>query len=247
MRSEGIGAGVTWAADNRTVYYVTVDDAWRPDTVWRYRLGAGTPAEEVYHEPDERFWLAVGRTRSDAYILIAAGSAITSEIRYCDAADPAAEFTTVLPRREGVEYSLDHAVINGEHKFLIVHNNGAVNFTLVEAPVHDLSAQRTLIDHRDDVRIDGVDAFANHFVVSYRREALPRIQVWPIGADGEYGRPAGDFVRFAVDVGGSRREPELGFADDAGGGDVVSDAGAGLRPRTGDRSLDVVARTAGAR
>lgn len=186
---KGIGAGVVWAADDRTVYYVTVDDAWRPDTVWRYRLGAGRPAEQVYHEPDERFWLAVGRTRSDAYILIAAGSAITSDIRYGDAADPAAEFTAVLPRREGVEYSLDHALIGGEHKFLIVHNDGAVNFTLVEAPVRDPFTQRTLMEHRDDVRIDGVDAFANHFVVSYRREALPRIQVWPIGADGEYGRP----------------------------------------------------------
>ncbi|HXA11866.1 MAG TPA: oligopeptidase B, partial [Mycobacterium sp.] len=28
-----IGAGVTWAADSQTVYYVTVDEAWRPDTV----------------------------------------------------------------------------------------------------------------------------------------------------------------------------------------------------------------------
>src|ERR1700756_2744069 len=164
----GIGAGVTWAADSETVYYVTVDDAWRPDTVWRYRLGSGGPAEQVYHEPDERFWLAVGRTRSDAYVLIASGSAITSEIRYGDAADPQAQFTTVLSRREGVEYSLDHAVIGGHEKFLIVHNDGAVNFTLVEAPVDDPAVQRTLIGHRDDVRIDGVDAFANHLVVSYR-------------------------------------------------------------------------------
>jgi oligopeptidase B len=184
----GIGAGVTWAADNRTVYYSTVDDAWRPDTVWRYQLGSGADAEQVYHEPDERFWLAVGRTRSDAYILIAAGSAITSEAMYGDAADPKARFTTVLARREGVEYSLDHAVIGGEDKFLIVHNDGAVNFTLVEAPIDDPTSQRTLIEHRDDVRIDGVDAFANHLVVSYRSEALPRIQVWPISPDGDYGQ-----------------------------------------------------------
>ena len=29
----GIASGVTWAADNHTVYYTTVDDAWRPDTI----------------------------------------------------------------------------------------------------------------------------------------------------------------------------------------------------------------------
>jgi oligopeptidase B len=185
----GVGAGVTWATDNRTVYYVTVDAAWRPDTAWRYQLGSGEPAEEVYHESDERFWLAVGRTRSDAYVVIASGSAITSEVRYADAADPQAQFTTVLPRRDGVEYSVEHAVVGGQDRFLILHNDGAVNFTLVDAPVSDPGTQRTLIAHRDDVRLDGVDAFARHLVLSYRSEALPRLQVWPIDSDGNYAQP----------------------------------------------------------
>lgn len=186
----GIGAGATWAADNRTVYYVTVDDAWRPDTVWRHRLGAGLPAERVYHEPDERFWVAVGRTRSDKYLFIAAGSSVTSEVFYGDAADPEATFTPVLPRRELVEYSVEHAVVGGEDRFLILHNDGAENFTLVEAPVSDPTAFRTLIEHREDARLDAVDAFDGLLVVSYRSEALPRIQLWPIYADGNYGHPA---------------------------------------------------------
>jgi oligopeptidase B len=185
----GIGSGVTWAADNRTVYYVTVDDAWRPDTVWRHRLAAGLPSQKVFHEPDERFWLAVGRTRSNKYVLIAAGSAVTTEVHYADAADPEAEFTVVLPRRDLVEYSVEHAVVGGEDRFLIMHNDGALNFTLVDAPVSDPTAFRTLIEARDDVRLDGVDAFEKHLVVSYRREALPRIQLWPISADGTYGAP----------------------------------------------------------
>ena len=135
-----IGAGVTWAADNRTVYYLTLDAAHRPDKVWRYRLGSGEPSELVYHEADERFWLGVGLTRSEAYVFIASGSSITSEVRYADSADPHAEFTVVLPRREGVEYSVEHAVVGGQDRFLILHNDGAVNFTLTEAPVSDPTA-----------------------------------------------------------------------------------------------------------
>lgn len=184
----GIAAGATWATDNRTLYYLTVDAAWRPDTVWRHRLGAGLPAQRVYHEPDERFWLNVGRTRSDKYLMIAAGSAVTSEVRYADAADPEAEFTVVLPRRDGVEYGVEHAVVGGRDRFVILHNDGAVNFTMVDAPVEDPTAQTTLIAHRDDVRLDGVDAFGSHLVVSYRADALPRIQLWPLTADG-YGQP----------------------------------------------------------
>jgi oligopeptidase B len=190
----GIGAGVTWAADNRTVYYSTLDDAWRPDTIWRHRIGSGLPAEKVYHEPDDRFWLAVGRTRSNSYIIIAAGSAVTSEMRYGDAADPQTEFKVVWPRRELVEYSVEHVIVGGEDRFAILHNDGAENFTLVEAPVSDPTTFRTLIEHRDDVRLDAVDAFEGHLVVSYRSEALPRIQLWPIYANGGYGHP--EDIRF---------------------------------------------------
>jgi len=181
----GVGTGLTWSADGSCVYYTTVDEAWRPDTVWRHRIGSGEPDEKVFHEPDERFWVAVGRTRSNAYIVIVAGSAVTSEVRVADAMDPDADFVTVLPRRDGVEYTVEHAVVDGRDVFLILHNDGAVNFTLVEAPVEDPSAQRTLIPPRDDVRLEGVDAFAHHLVVHSRTEALPRLELWPI--DGGYG------------------------------------------------------------
>lgn len=183
----GIAAGVTWATDNATVYYTTVDEAWRPDTVWRHRLGVAGADEQVFHEPDERFWIAVGRSRSNAYIVIVAGSAITSEVRVADAADPAAQFTSVLPRRDGIEYTVEHAVVGGQDRFLILHNDGAVNFTLVQAPVSDPTDQTTLIPASDDVRLEGVDAFAGHIVVHSRREALPTIEVWPLLPGGEYG------------------------------------------------------------
>ncbi|BBX32025.1 protease 2 [Mycolicibacterium mageritense DSM 44476 = CIP 104973] len=185
----GIGAGATWAADSHTLYYSTVDDAWRPDTVWRHRLGSGLPSEKVYHEPDERFWVAVGRSRSDKYLFIASGSAVTSEVRYADATDPHAEFTSVWGRRDLVEYSVEHAVVGGEDRFLILHNDGAENFTLVEAPVNEPNDFHTLIPHRDDVRLDAVDAFDGFLVVSYRSEALPKIQLWSINANGGYSSP----------------------------------------------------------
>ncbi len=157
----GIGAGVTWA---RTTSRCTTSPSTRLAAGHRVAapIGSARPDQRVYHEADERYWLGVGRTRSDKYVIIAAGSAITSEVRYADAADPHAEFTVVWPRRDGIEYSVEHAIVGGEDRFLILHNDGAVNFTMVEAPVSDPTATRTLIEHRDDVRLDGVDAFDTH-------------------------------------------------------------------------------------
>ncbi|MEV0368024.1 S9 family peptidase [Nocardia fusca] len=182
--------GATWSLDGSHVFYQTVDESWRPDTVWRHRLGDTSAADvRVFHEPDERYWVSVGATRSEKYLMIWVGSKITTEGRVLESDDPTGEFRVLLPRREGVEYSAEHAVVAGEDRFLILHNDvvdgvKAENFVLAEAPADDPSRLRTLIGHRDDVRLEDIDAFSGQLVLSYRREALPRVAVWPLTADG---------------------------------------------------------------
>ncbi|WP_307851952.1 S9 family peptidase [Williamsia sp. CHRR-6] len=181
---ENTAGGATWSHDGRHVFYLTVDDAWRPDTVWRHDIGAGTPDVQVFHEPDERYWVGIGATRSDKYLMIALGSKITSEVRVLPADDPTGEFTVVWPRREGIEYDVEHAVIAGEDRFLITHNENAENFEVLDAPVTDPTATRVLVPHSADVRIEGVDAFADQLVLSYRRGAIPRVSIADLrGAD----------------------------------------------------------------
>ncbi|CRK53431.1 Protease 2 [Rhodococcus sp. RD6.2] len=186
----GIGAGATWSLDGTHVFYVTVDEAWRPDTVWRHELGTERSADvQVFHEPDERFWVDFDLTRSEKYLAIVIGSKITSEVHYLESSDPEGEFTVVWPREEGVEYGIEHAVVGGEDRFLILHNGvvdgvKAENFTLVDTPVGDPTDQRTLIAHRADARLEYIAAFAGHLVVGYRREALTRLAVWPLTESG---------------------------------------------------------------
>lgn len=182
--------GATWAPAGTHVFYQTVDESWRPDTVWRHRLGTPTAEDvRVFHEPDERYWVSVGSTRSEKYLMIWVGSKITSEGWVLESDNPEGEFRVLLPRREGVEYSAEHAVIAGEDRFLILHNDvvdgvKAQNFVLAEAPADDPSNMTILIGHRDDVRLEDVDAFASQLVLGYRREALPRVAVWPLTEDG---------------------------------------------------------------
>ena len=179
--------GATWSRDGTHLFYSTTDESWRPDRIWRHRLG--TPSTDdavVMHEPDERFWMGVGSTRSERFLVIALGSKITSEYHVIDAAEPEQAPRVVLPRREGVEYAIDHVVVGGEDRLLILHNDGAENFTLVDAPADapDPSNWRTLIAHDADVRLESSDAFAARVVVSYRRDALTRLGVIEIGDDG---------------------------------------------------------------
>lgn len=185
----GIAPGVTFSPDDRYVFYVTVDESWRPDTVWRHELGTDTSADvKVFHEPDESYWVGFGMTRSEKYLEIVLGSKITSEAWLLDAADPTGEFWCVRPREVGVEYDVEHAVWDGEDKLLVTHNDGAPNFCVgvgPVAPVSDWSALAELVPHRGNVRVEGVDAFMTSVVLSYRENALGRIAVARIVANGE--------------------------------------------------------------
>ncbi|MFW0789175.1 S9 family peptidase [Gordonia sp. CPCC 205333] len=174
--------GAVWSQDAAHVFYQTVDDSWRPDTVWRHDIGAGTEDVKVFHEPDERYWVGMGLTRSRQYLVIGVGSKITSEAYVLAADNPTGEFVSVAPRVEGVEYDVEHAVIGGSDYFLFTHNeerdgvkyeNSAVDI----APVADPTLRRELIGHSSERRIEGVDAFADYLTLSYRENALPQVAI----------------------------------------------------------------------
>ncbi|MBD1319706.1 S9 family peptidase [Gordonia hankookensis] len=174
--------GAVWSSDAQHVFYQTVDDAWRPDTVWRHDMGAGTDDVRVFHEPDERYWVGMGSTRSDKYLMIGVGSKITSEVYVLAADDPTGEFRSIAPRVEGVEYSVEHAVISGDDYYVVVHNDirdgvKAENFAIDIAPVDDPSARREFIAHDPQRRIEDLDAFRDYLVLSYRHAALPKLAI----------------------------------------------------------------------
>jgi oligopeptidase B len=171
--------GGAWSADASAFFYITVDDAWRPYRVWRHAIGTAASEDVlVFEEADAKFNVGVGLTRSKRYLMIGSASSLTSEIRMLDAADPTGEFTVVAPRRPGVDYQVEHQVmVDGTDRLLILHNDGAVNFELAQAMVATPTRWIPLIPHRDDTRLVGVDAFADHLVVYLRRDGLTGLRV----------------------------------------------------------------------
>jgi oligopeptidase B len=184
----GTSYGAAWASDNRTVFYTTLDESRRPWRVWRHRLGTDPTDDVIVHqEDDDRFFCSVERTRSGGFIVIDVRSAVTSETRLLRADDPDGVFTVLEPRRQGVEYGLDH---HGS-RFFIMSNEEAPNFRLVEAPVDDPGPHnwRELIPHSPDVKLEGIAAFARHLVVLERAEAVRRLRVMALDEGQERSDP----------------------------------------------------------
>ncbi|TXK10812.1 S9 family peptidase [Microbacterium saccharophilum] len=177
-------AGAMFSPDGRFVVYTTVDDAWRPDTVWLHEVGTDAATDaKLFHEPDERYWVGAGFTRSDRYLVIAAESSITSEEFLVDATDLRSPLQPVWPRREGVDYSLTHAVVDGEDVLYILHNDGALDFELVRVAASDPEGpHEVVLAHVPGRRLEDVSAFRDWGVVSYRREGLSRVGLLDYGS-----------------------------------------------------------------
>jgi oligopeptidase B len=173
--AERVGS-VVWANDNRTVFY-TQEDAVskRQYRLYRHTVGSSDPDTVVYEEPDEKFTVRAFKTRSEAYIIMELRSHTTSEARYIPAKDPAADWKTIEPRKQGVEYYADH----NADSFYIRANDTGRNFRLVTAPVTDPGSKNwhEAMAHNAAIMLDEMDMFRSFLVLYERENGLPQIRV----------------------------------------------------------------------
>jgi oligopeptidase B len=195
---EDVYYGFDFATDNRTLFYVRPDDAVRPYQIWRHVIGTSTADDVlVYEEEDERFFVSVALTRSEDYLVITSESKLTSETRLVPAADATAAPSVLEPRTQGVEYHVEHhRSADGSDRFFVLTNaDGAENFKLMVAPTSSPGRAHwaELLPHDPDVKLDDVDAFVGHLVISQRADGLEQLRVLPLGgSDG--GEPVGDRI-----------------------------------------------------
>ncbi|CAH0313931.1 S9 family peptidase [Pseudomonas mediterranea] len=179
---ENCDGSMTWANDSLTLFFGELDETHRPHKLWRYRLD-GTAAEEVFHEPDGRFFLHCYRSSSERQLILSLGSKTTSEVWVLDAAQPQQPFTCLAPRVEHHEYDVDHGLLDGQWTWLIRTNRDGINFALYQAPDAGVAPTeadwQNLIPHSDTVMIDGLSLNAGAMTLSLREGGLPIIEVHP--------------------------------------------------------------------
>jgi oligopeptidase B len=154
--------GTAWSRNDEWLFYVTADEAMRPDKVWRHQVGtAATEDVLVLEEPDERFFVGVGASRSGEWIIIDSSSKTSSECWIIDASQPTDEPRSIAPRRDDVEYQVDH----WGDVFAITTNLNAVDFQVMTAPIDQPGKWSTFIQHVDGQRITQFDCFHNFAVL----------------------------------------------------------------------------------
>lgn len=178
----GTAGYAVWADDNKTFFYIEND----PETllskrVRKHVLGTDPKADPVvYEEADDTFYMGIGRTRDDAYIVIALDSTVSNETRYAPASDPA-QFKVLAPRERDVEYDADH---HGGRWVIRTNADGATNFKLVTAADGSASRKdwRDWVAHDPTVFIEGIELFDGFAAIAERSGGLERVRILKDGA-----------------------------------------------------------------
>ncbi len=165
---------VVFAADNKTIFYVTEDAAKRAHKLWRHVLGSDKH-EMMYEEKDELYNLGVSRGRDDKFIFANSRSSNEAEWRMLPADQSSGAFRMILPREKDHQYSVGHR----DGQFFITTNRGAKNYRVVTAPANDPKPEnwKEIVPHRAEVYVDGVSLFAKYMVMRENEDGVPYLVI----------------------------------------------------------------------
>ena len=173
-----------WAADSRTLLYVWLDEEHRPRRLFAHGVGSDEADRQIYEQADPGFFLGIGATQDERYLLLSIHDHETAEISLIDARDPAG----LPPRRVAArepehDYSVDH---HDGRLIILTNSGGAEDYRIVEAPADDPGPEnwREIEPHRPGRLILDVVAYKDFLVRLEREDGLPRIVVRRF-ADGE--------------------------------------------------------------
>ncbi|OIQ29105.1 MAG: oligopeptidase B [Bacteroidetes bacterium MedPE-SWsnd-G2] len=168
----------SWANDNKTLFYTKKDEqTLRSDKVFKHSINTSSDQDTlIYHETDDTFNVALYKTKSRKYIVIACFSTLTNEYQILDADTPDASFKMFQSRIRGLEYSISHYQ---DHFYVITNKDDAFNFKLMKTSLSETKKEHwtEVIPHREDVLLEDIDIFKDYLVISERINGLNEIRI----------------------------------------------------------------------
>ena len=171
------GGDVTWAADNATLFFTSIDPATlRYDRINRYNIYNGKPPVEIYYENDPTFYyIGVERSKDNRFLMINASSTLSNETWLLEAGDPEGKIRVFQPRERDLLYN----VWPHKGKFYVRTNWNAPNFRLMETPENATNKRnwKEVEPHRTDVLFENMEVFNDYLVMQGRKNGLRRMRI----------------------------------------------------------------------
>ena len=208
----GSSGSMAWADDNKTLFYVENDPETLLTTKVKKHVLGTDPKDDalVYQEDDDTYYMGIGRSRDDQYILIVLDSTVSNEVRYAKAANPQ-DFAVLAPRERDVEYDAEHF----DGRWVIRTNaDGSKNFKIATAA--DGSASRKdwkdWIAHDSKVYVEGFELFDGFTAIAERSDGLERVRILKANGTADYVKADETAYSMGLDVNAEADTPWLRYS-----------------------------------
>ena len=180
---EGVFYGLAFSPDSSTVFYIVVDDTWRPHQIRAHKIGTDAASDKViFQEDDPGMWLGFELSPDRTKLMISSGNSEYSETSVLDLLDPQAEIQLLVPRSLKILHGID-LLPSDDARAVITHDYNAPNNMVALAdldqlgPDADPSSWQIIVPHQETVKIEGTLLSATHLVLSVRRDTCERVQL----------------------------------------------------------------------
>ncbi len=172
-----VSGGLVWANDNKTVFYVKKNpQTLREFQIYRHELGTDSKNDVlIYEEKDELYSVGIGKTLTNAYLVIYSYSSTTSEMQLIDANKPTEKPVLFLNREKGHLYEIAHH----ENGFYILSNKNAINKRLLYSATIPSSVESCteIKAHDPNTLLEGMAVFKNYLLIEERNNGLLKIKL----------------------------------------------------------------------
>lgn len=179
--------GVTWANDNKTVFYTKNDDALRSFKIFKHTLGTPVSTDKlVHHEKDETFNTYIFKTKSKKYLVIGSSATLANEYQILEADNPSGAFRMFQLRERKLEFDISHY---DDKWYIRTNKDNAENFKVMTCPETKTTKENwsDLIAHDPKIYIEDLDLFKNFMVISERKGGITQLKIKPwTGKDEHY-------------------------------------------------------------
>lgn len=179
----GLSAAIAWSADSKNLFVVQNDPVTLLSTkVLKHKLGQdASKAALVYEEKDNSFYMWVGNSQNDRYVMIQLQSTVSNEIHVQDAAKPDSAFKVLAPRQRDFKYDAEHI----QNRWVIRTDWDAPNYRLMTVAANKIGDRKhwqPLVAHNEQVFIQGFELFNDYLAISERSDGLRKIRIQPWNA-----------------------------------------------------------------
>jgi oligopeptidase B len=174
---------IIWDTDNKSIYYIGLDDNHRPNKIFKHLIGHNYQNDElIFEEKDPAFFCSVSISQSKHYLLVRTGDHQTSEYYIKNLQQKDSTLQLFTPRIEKEEYEIDHSE---GYFYILTNTDNCKNFKIMRCleTSYSRNSWSDFVAYENDNLILDFIILKNWIVYLQRHEGLNQIIIHNVNTE----------------------------------------------------------------